>query len=98
MNLRSFGIALVLWTALIGYQLVRLFRNSGSIIQSFDNVFHLNVVQYILDTHQASSLTVGGLTSGGGPAAFYPAGWHGYVSLVLDGARLIVPGTGSATR
>jgi len=92
-DLRSFGISLALWTALIGYQLVRLFRNPSSIIQSFDNVFHLNVVRYILDTGQASSLTVGALTAGGGPAAFYPAGWHAYASLVLGGARLVVPNT-----
>lgn len=94
LNLRTFGLGLALWTAMIGYPMIRLFRNSNAIIQSYDNVFHLNVVQYILDTGQASSLTVGGLTSGGGPAGFYPAGWHGFASLVLGSARTFAPGTG----
>ncbi len=94
LNLRTLGVALAVWAALIGYPMIRLFRNAGSIIQSFDNVFHLNVVQYILDTGRASSLSVGTLTSGGGPAGFYPAGWHAYVALILDGARLVVPATG----
>jgi hypothetical protein len=93
-RLPAFGWGLVLWSALIAYPMVRLFRNAGSIIQSFDNVFHLNSVQYILDTGQASSLTIASLTAPGGPVGFYPAAWHGFVALILGTARSVNPALG----
>lgn len=47
--------------------------------QTFDANFHYNAVARILGTHDASSLTVGGLVNSPG---FYPAAWHDVVSLV----------------
>jgi len=92
LNLRSLGVGMAIWAALIGYNMIRLFRSPTAFIQSYDNVFHLNVIQYILDTGKASTFTVGSLTSGGQPSV-YPAAWHGYASLLLGTARAVVPGT-----
>jgi len=51
--------------------------------QTYDAVFHYNAVAEILDTGNASSLAAGALTSPGAASAFYPAAWHGLVSLVV---------------
>jgi hypothetical protein len=91
LNLRSLGAGLAIWAALTGYTMIRLFRDPTAFIQSYDNVFHLNVVQYILDTGKASTFTIGSLTSGGQPST-YPAAWHGYASLLLGTARAVDPG------
>lgn len=51
--------------------------------QLFDNNFHANAIRYISQTHNASSLSIAGMTSGDAPAAFYPAAWHDFVSLLF---------------
>jgi hypothetical protein len=51
--------------------------------QTYDAVLHYNAVASILDTHNASSLTIGSLDIPGEPGSFYPAGWHDLVSLVV---------------
>ncbi|ALV46006.1 hypothetical protein MB46_11460 [Arthrobacter alpinus] len=75
---------------LIGWQLVRVFSEPENISQTFDNVFHLNAVRYVLDTGDASSLTLTSMTNGDNPPYFYPAAWHGVVALAvqLTGAPL----------
>lgn len=50
--------------------------------QTFDNVFHLNAVRWILDHLNGSSLTVT-MISGNEAPSFYPMAWHDTVSLVL---------------
>lgn len=59
--------------------------------QTFDNVFHLNAITYIIDTSKASPFEVNTLTSGGHPSKFYPATWHGLVSLVSQLGGFSVP-------
>ncbi len=52
--------------------------------QTYDNIFHQNAVRRILETGDASTFTLGLLTSApGSEHKFYPAGWHDMVSLVL---------------
>lgn len=76
---------------LIGAQVVRVFVEPGTISQTFDNVFHLNAVRYVLDTADASSLHIGLLTSPSGSLGFYPAAWHGVVSLVAQVSGASIP-------
>lgn len=78
----------LLAAVIIGARLVYAFGTPDSISQTYDNIFHLNAIQYILHTGQASSLTVGGMTG----IPFYPAGWHAVVSLSaqLTGASIPV--------
>lgn len=70
--------------ASIGLQLRETFGQPDSISQTFDNVFHLNAIRYILETGKASSLTVSTMTSGDGPPPFYPAAWHDMASLLVQ--------------
>ncbi|MCU1540661.1 MAG: hypothetical protein JWM01_1608 [Arthrobacter sp.] len=72
--------AAVLAAALIGGRMLAAIGSPDSFSQTFDNVFHLNAIQYILDTGSGSSLTIGAMTGGG----FYPAAWHDLVSLLLQ--------------
>lgn len=76
----------------IALQLHRAFGSPENISQTFDNVFHLNAVRYILDSGSASSLTLSSMTSGDGPPYFYPAAWHGLASLLVQmtGAQISV--------
>ena len=86
-----FGFAMLgtlLGAAIIGSRLLYAFDSPENISQTYDNIFHLNAVQYILHTGQASSFTVGSMTG----IPFYPAGWHAVVSLTaqLSGASIPV--------
>lgn len=71
-------------SAAIALQLHQAFGRPENISQTFDNVFHLNAIRYILDTGNASSLTLSGMTSGDSPPYFYPAAWHGLASLLVQ--------------
>ncbi|MEV8147160.1 DUF6541 family protein [Arthrobacter sp. NPDC080073] len=68
----------------IAFQLRQAFDRPDNISQTFDNVFHLNAVRYILDTANGSSLTLTSMTNGGNPPYFYPAAWHDLASLVVQ--------------
>lgn len=72
----AFGIA----AFLVAASAVKVIGTPASFSQTYDAVFHLNSVKYALDTGQASSLTIGGMTGGG----FYPAGWNAVASLVAS--------------
>lgn len=72
-------------------QLVLVLREPGSISQSFDNVFHLNAVRYILESGSASPLSVGKMTSFSDGLSFYPSVWHAFVSLIVDLTGASIP-------
>ncbi|POH74617.1 hypothetical protein CVS27_05210 [Arthrobacter glacialis] len=72
------GAGLLIW------QLVRVFGSPGNISQTFDGIFHLNAVRYVLNTGNASSLTLSAMTNGDNPPYFYPAAWHGLVALLVQ--------------
>ncbi len=80
----ALGIAAVL----VGSRMIGAFSEPAAISQTFDNVFHLNAVQFILDKRSGSSLSVADMTGGG----FYPAAWHDLVSVVsqISGASIPV--------
>lgn len=69
---------------LLTWQLIRVYGNPANISQTFDGIFHLNAIRYILSTGDASSLTLSNMTNGGGPPYFYPAAWHGLAALLVQ--------------
>lgn len=71
--------ALAIAAVLIGRRLLNAAGSPESFSQTFDNVFHLNAVRYILDTGSGSSLTLNAMTGAGS----YPAAWHDLVSLLV---------------
>jgi hypothetical protein len=60
--------------------------------QTYDALFHLSAVWQVLQTGDASSLTLGTVAAPGRSAAFYPAAWHGVAALVVEisGAPVVV--------
>lgn len=72
-----------------GVTVVLGLRRPDQVSQTFDAVFHYNAVAWILDSRDASSLTMNALGTVDLPAGFYPAAWH-------DLTSLLVLGTGSS--
>lgn len=67
---------IVLFLVLVG--------DPNAISQTYDGVFHLNAVAWILDTGDASSFHLYRITHPGEDNEFYPAGWHALVALVVQ--------------
>jgi hypothetical protein len=59
--------------------------------QTYDAVLHYNAVAFILDTKDASSLTISSLGQPGEPGRFYPSGWHDLVTLVVMSGGFGIP-------
>lgn len=82
------AICLALAAAVILWRLLTIMGSPDNISQTFDDIYHLNSVRYILETGNASSLTVGQMVDPANRWAVYPAAWHDYAALVawLSGA------------
>ncbi|MDQ3788402.1 MAG: hypothetical protein M3422_14315, partial [Actinomycetota bacterium] len=83
--------ALLIPAVLLTRGLTRVFGAPDQFSQTYDNVFHLNAVRYILESGSASSLTLGGMYSNGETVGTYPAAWHDVVSLVVQVAGVSLP-------
>lgn len=83
--------AVAIGALLIGARFVHAVGQPDAFSQTFDNVFHLNAVRYVLDTGSASSLSIGAMTSPGGGLPFYPAAWHAMVALVVQVSGVTIP-------
>ncbi|MCM3845837.1 hypothetical protein ND486_06465 [Pseudonocardia sp. DR1-2] len=88
------GIALAIGTAVtvaIGWLTVMLaFGPVDAISPTYDAIYHYSAVARIVQTGDASSLTLGELNSPGRPSA-YPAAWHDVVSLVVASTGASIP-------
>ncbi|WP_125132621.1 DUF6541 family protein [Microbacterium sp. 10M-3C3] len=67
------------------------------ISQTYDNVFHLAAIAHILETGDASSLTLRTLIETDKTWAFYPSGWHSIVALTAQLSGAGVPVAVNAT-
>jgi hypothetical protein len=97
---RTFGPRLSRWAFIgtgfaaivIAVRLAYIIGSPDNISQAFDVVFHLNAVQYILDTGNANPFTLANFNlSGFGTPSFYPAAWHGLTALVAQVSGATVP-------
>lgn len=97
---RTFGPRLSRWAFIgtafaalvIGVRLAYIIGWPENISQAFDVVFHLNAVQYILDTGNANPFTLANFNlSGFGKPSFYPAAWHGLTAMVAMVSGASVP-------
>lgn len=97
---RTFGPRLSRWAFIgaafaaivIAVRLAYIIGTPDNISQAFDVVFHLNAVQYILDTGNANPFTLANFNlSGFGKPSFYPAAWHGLTALVAQASGSSVP-------
>jgi hypothetical protein len=72
-------------------RVAQIIQAPDHISQTFDNIFHLNGVRFILDEGNASSLRLGYMTSPDGSLPFYPAAWHALVSLTVQLSGATIP-------
>jgi len=79
----ALGVVIAIWR-LVGY-----ISDPSGISQTNDAVFHMNAIRFILETSDASSMHVNAVIGG---QSFYPAAWHGVVSLIvmITGAEIPV--------
>lgn len=81
-----------LLAAAVCFRTVTGIINDPSLIsQTYDNVFHLNAIRFILETGNASPLAISNLNAQS-PAGFYPDIWHVVVATAcqLTGASIPV--------
>lgn len=83
-------VSIIVPALLIAFVLVRSMHDPEFFSQRYDNFFHLNAVQYVLDTGNASPLWLGSMTSPAG-VPFYPSGWHAMVSIIVALSGASVP-------
>ncbi|MCS3842094.1 DUF6541 family protein [Microbacterium sp. AK031] len=89
------AIGVTLPGLVIGFILARGMGEPTRIAQRYDNFFHLNAIQYVLDTGNASPFWVGSMTAPGN-LLFYPSGWHAVGSLIAQLAGTGVPAASNA--
>lgn len=83
--------ALVVAGAVIALRVMQIIGEPGNISQTFDNIFHLNGIRFILDEGNASPLRLGYMTSPDGTLPFYPSAWHAWTSLVVQLTGVSIP-------
>ncbi|MDR0959066.1 MAG: hypothetical protein LBM23_01680 [Propionibacteriaceae bacterium] len=82
-DLLSSVAAIAIALALATRQWLQVIGRFDSFSQTFDNLFHLNGVRWIIDHLDGSSLTLLDMTGiFNTTVEFYPAAWHDLVSLV----------------
>lgn len=82
-GLRSIAVWCAAWplsAAATGLTIGRILNTPDAISQTFDAVFHLNAVEWILQTNNASSLR---LFLEAPQGSVYPLGWHTLVALAM---------------
>lgn len=84
-------VGLVPAVLLAALAVVRAVGPPDALSQVYDTPFHYNVLAYIRDTHDASSLTVQALGDPESPGMFYPAAWHDLASLVMMSTGVSIP-------
>ncbi len=81
--------------ALIAFRYLRGIGNPQNISQTFDDIFHLNAVKFIMETGQGSTLKLGNLTETS--AGLYPAALHDSMALIGMTGGFSVPEVINAT-
>ncbi|UUL77757.1 hypothetical protein NG819_10870 [Pseudarthrobacter sp. Fe7] len=83
--------ALVLATLPMMWRFIQLVGSPEHPSQVFDNVFHLNAIRFILDSGNASSLTLASIQGVQGLDAVYPAAWHSFAALLVQLTAVDIP-------
>ncbi|GAA2180425.1 hypothetical protein GCM10009785_11180 [Brooklawnia cerclae] len=86
-------VAAVLSITVLCRDVIAMLGTPTAFSQTYDNIFHLNAVRWIIDNHNGSAIDMR-MVSGDAPAAFYPTAWHDLASLVLlsMGSQNVVAG------
>lgn len=88
----GWGLAAVaLGGSLVAFSVLPAIGQPDNPSQTYDAIFHLNAVQWVLDTADASPIDMT-MSTPGSSSSFYPTPWHAIVALVvqLTGAGVVV--------
>lgn len=86
------GSGLVFGFVALTARFTAMFGAPNHVSQTFDNIFHINAVNYIIEMGNASPLKVGSLTYAyDGAQVFYPDMWHAFIALVAELTGASVP-------
>lgn len=101
--LGQWNVAAGVSAAAIGISAIVLAIQFGSSVdltrefsQSYDGVFHLNAVAYVIDSGDASSFHLYRMTHLGDDNEFYPASWHAMAALVTETSYASIPTAANA--
>lgn len=86
-NTAALAFAVAVAFFLIGRRLLFVYGEPEAFSQTFDNVFHLNAIRYIMETGAASTFDVGRMAGN----SYYPAAWHDMVALVVEFTSAGIP-------
>lgn len=81
------GLAFVI----ISWRLVSIFGSPDALSQTFDNVFHMNAIKFVLDSGSGSSLTIGLMLNPTQTISFYPSAWHDLAALISMATGCSIP-------
>lgn len=81
---------------IIGLQVKTAIDRPDHIAQRYDDVFHLNAVRFILETDNASTLSLGRMLSPDRDVAIYPSAWHSVAALAAEVTGAGVPVSANA--
>ncbi len=77
------GVPIV--AAVSGWAAIWAIGTPSNPVQTWDGTFHMSAARLIFSTGNGSTFHIGSLASpNGGNLAFYPAGWHDLVALVME--------------
>ncbi|QFZ16174.1 DUF6541 family protein [Saccharothrix syringae] len=76
------ALGLVPTVAIGWYVMVNGMGRPDQLSQTYDAIFHYSAIAHVLDSGDASSLTMGTLGNPATQPVFYPAAWHDVTSLV----------------
>lgn len=78
------SLAILIAALSVGWRFMQVVGSPDHPAQVFDNVFHLNAIRFILETGNASSLTLASIQGVSGLDAVYPAAWHSFAAIVVQ--------------
>ena len=67
---------------IVAKRLTSAMGTPDSFAQVYDNIFHLNAIRFILETGNASTLTLGNMSTGNSGINIYPSVWHSLAALI----------------
>lgn len=73
------------------WQTAHIIGGMENFSQAFDNTFHLNAVQFIVEHGNASPLFVGTMNAGDTAGFFYPSVWHALGAILVSTTGISVP-------
>ncbi|MEV8181611.1 DUF6541 family protein [Specibacter sp. NPDC078692] len=77
-------VVLLVSAMMVAKRLTSAMGSPDSFAQVYDNIFHLNAIRFIMETGNASTLTMGNMLTGNSGLSLYPSVWHSLAALTAE--------------